>query len=101
MKILKHIAPLALAVAVCLGLPTVARATTLDFGDSRDLGQVLFGIPSGDQARQDYVNHLISLAPGTSDTFQGQTFDRTFASCGTCPFAVFALNGPAGDNNVN
>src|SRR5712692_2223042 len=100
MKILKYIAAIALASAVMVGLPTVARATTLNFGDSRDLGQVLFGIPSGDNARQTYVNRLISLAPGTTGfAADGQTYNRTFASCGTCPFAVFDHNGTAADKN--
>jgi VPDSG-CTERM motif len=62
------------------------NAQALTFGDGNDLGQVLFGIPSGDQDRTDYVNHLISLATGTvGDSFQGQTFNRTSNSCGTCP----------------
>jgi hypothetical protein len=75
---------LAASCAVMLAFGSNAQALT--FGDGNDLGQVLFGIPSGDQDRTDYVNHLISLAPGTiGDSFQGQTFNRTSISCGTCP----------------
>src|SRR5215468_10268803 len=76
-----------------------AKALDLNFGDGLDLGQVLFGIPSGDQDRTDYVNHLIGLALGTTgDTFQGQTFNRTNNSCGTCPTVTVGsiTNGPPG-----
>jgi len=83
--------------AVLLALGCSAQATTLNFGDGNDLGQVLFGIPSGDVARTAYVNHLIDMAPGTSDTFSGQTFNRTLANPGpgfpNYPDAVFAKNG--------
>ena len=74
--------------------PTVANLT---FGDGNDLGQVLNGIPSGDAARTAYVNHLIDMAPGTSDSFSGQDFNRSLANPGpgfpNYPDAVFALNG--------
>ena len=73
------------------------NASALAFGDARDLGQVLFGIPSGDADRTAYVNHLIDMAPGTSDSFSGQTFTRSLANPGpgfpNYPDAVFALNG--------
>jgi VPDSG-CTERM motif len=81
-----------------------ASATTLNFGDIRDLGSVLFGIPSGDADRTNYVNELISLAPGTmnfADPGTGQTYNRTLSVFGApYPHAVFALNGPASDANV-
>ena len=93
----KHIlALLATSCAVMLAFGYNAQALT--FGDGNDLGQVLFGIPSGDQARTDYVNHLISLAPGTiGDSFQGQTFNRTSNSCGTCtPVLVTDIHNGTG-----
>lgn len=96
MKTLKHIAAIALAVGVLAGLPNVASALT--FGDGNDLGQIIFGIPSGDASRTQYVNDLIQLAPGTTG-FQadGQTFNRSLANpgpgFGNYPAAVFALNG--------
>ena len=78
------LALLAASCAVMLAFGHNAQALT--FGDGNDLGQVLFGIPSGDQDRTDYVNHLIGLPLGTTgDSFQGQTFNRTSVSCGTCP----------------
>jgi hypothetical protein len=89
--------------AVLLALGCTAKATTiLDFGDSRDLGQVLFGIPSGDAARVTYVNHLVSMTPGTSDTFAGQTFNRTLASCGACTATSLpVINGGKGVTDIN
>src|SRR6266480_6423106 len=73
------------------------NASALSFGATEDLGQVLFGIPSGDVDRTNYVNHLIDMVPGTSDSFSGQTFHRSLANPGpgfpNYPDAVFALNG--------
>ena len=60
-------------------LPPVVSLT---FGDANDLGQVLFGIPSGDADRLAYVNHLIDMAPGTSNAFSGQTFRRSLINPG-------------------
>jgi len=97
------LATLTLCTAVCamlLAFADNARASTLSFGDTRDLGQVLFGIPSGDVDRTNYVNHLIGMTPGTSDSFSGQTFNRTLASCGTCPTAVFNQDGTGTSINL-
>src|SRR5260370_30112336 len=87
---LRNIAALALAATVLMGLPTRAHAVpqALNFNDIHSLGQVLFGIPSGDQDRTNYVNFLIGMTPGTSASAQGQTFNRSLVSCGTCPAAV-------------
>jgi hypothetical protein len=72
-------------------------STTLTFNDTNDLGQVLSGIPSGDAQRTAYVNHLIDMAPGTSDSFSGQDFNRSLANPGpgfpNYPDAVFSHNG--------
>jgi hypothetical protein len=86
---------LATSCAVMLAFGNNAKALT--FGDQNDLGQVLFGIPSGDADRTNYVNHLIDMAPGSSDTFSGQTFNRSLANPGpgfpNYPDAVFSHNG--------
>ncbi|PYJ22645.1 MAG: hypothetical protein DME99_04870 [Verrucomicrobia bacterium] len=89
-----------LSAAFCaVMLAFTHNASALTFGDTRDLGQVLFGIPSGDADRLNYVNHLIDMAPGTSDTFSGQTFHRSTANPGpgfpNYPDAVLAgsVNG--------
>ena len=76
-----------LLAAVLLAGP----ASALTIGDSRDLGSIEFGIPSGDADRTNYVNHLIDMALGSTDSALGQTFHRSNASCGTCPDAVFAF----------
>ena len=85
----KHILTL-LATSCAVMLAFGYNAQALTFGDGNDLGQVLFGIPSGDQDRTDYVNHLVGMTPGTSDSALGQDFNRTFNSCGTCPLVNVA-----------
>src|SRR4029453_5055649 len=102
----KKLALLSAAVcAVMLAFSQNASATphplppivALSFGDANDLGQVLFGIPSGDANRTNYVNHLINMAPGTSNSALGQTFHRSLNNPGpgfpNYPDAVFAHNG--------
>jgi hypothetical protein len=89
-----------LSAAFCAAMLAFSpNAKALTFGDANDLGQVLFGIPSGTADRLNYVNHLIDMAPGTSDTFSGQTFNRSLANPGpgfpNYPDAVLAgaVNG--------
>ena len=77
--------------AVMLAFSTNASALTI--GDTQELGFVQFGIPSGDDARTAYVNHLIGMALGTTDVALGQTFTRSNNDFGPLPTAVFALNG--------
>jgi len=69
-----------LCTAVCATMFAFSdNARALTFGDGNDLGQVLFGIPSGDADRLSYVNHLIGMALNSTDTFNGQTFNRSGA----------------------
>jgi hypothetical protein len=84
-----------LAAAVCAAtLAFSHNASALTFGDANDLGQVIAGIPSGDDARTGYVNHLIDMAPGDSDVALGQTFHRSSNDpAPDYPDAGFALNG--------
>jgi hypothetical protein len=87
-----------LSAAFCAVMLALSQnASALTFGDANDLGQVLFGIPAGDDNRTAYVNHLIDMVPGTSDSGLGQTFHRSLANPGpgfpNYPDAVFALNG--------
>jgi hypothetical protein len=65
----------------------------LTIGDNHELGFVEFGIPSGDQDRTNYVNHLIGMALGTTDQALGQTFTRSNNDFGPLPTAVFSHNG--------
>jgi protein with PEP-CTERM/exosortase system signal len=88
-----------LSAAFCAAMLAFSpNAKALTFGDANDLGQVLFGIPSGDAARTHYVNRLISLAPGTTGfPADGQIYNRSLNNPGpgfpNYPNAVFALNG--------
>jgi hypothetical protein len=87
-----------LAAAFCAAtLAFSQNASALTFGDANDLGQVIAGIPSGDDARTGYVNHLIDMVPGTSDSALGQTFHRSLNNPGpgfpNYPDAVFDHNG--------
>jgi VPDSG-CTERM motif len=93
-------------VIACVGfmaLTSQVRATALTFGDTFDLGTVLYGIPSGDADRTSYVNELISLAPGTvnfNDPGTGQTYTRSMSTFGSpYPAAVFGLDG--GSTTIN
>jgi hypothetical protein len=94
MKTLKYIAVIALACASFMGLtPQVSAVTILTIGDSHELGFVEFGVPSGDADRTLYVNHLIGMALGTTDTADGQTYTRSLNNFGPLGTAVFASNG--------
>jgi len=83
---------LALIVA-CASLGLSSQANALAIGDAHELGFVNFGIPSGDQDRENYVNHLIDMALGSSDTFSGQDFKRSNNDFGPLADAVFDHNG--------
>jgi hypothetical protein len=98
---LKKIALLAAAFCAAM-LAFSPNASALDFDtpltpDPNDLGTVFSGIPSGDDARTAYVNHLIDLAPGASDVALGQTFNRSLNNPApgfpNYPDAVFDHNG--------
>jgi hypothetical protein len=81
-----------LCTAVCaaaLAFSHNARALTI--GDQHELGFVEFGIPSGDADRLVYVNHLIGMALGTTDTADGQTYTRSNNDFG--PLAPAVLTG--------
>ena len=73
-------------------LPIPMPATiNLTIGDAHELGFVQFGIPSGDSDRLTYVNHLIGMALGTTDTADGQTYTRSNNDFG--PLAPATLTG--------
>src|SRR6266404_999662 len=93
MKKLKRIAAISLACAGFMGLAPNASALALTIGDSQELGFVNFGIPSGDADRTTYVNHLVHMTIGTSDSANGQTYFRSNNDFGPLPNAVFHGNG--------
>jgi hypothetical protein len=77
----------------------------LTIGDGQTLGYVNFGIPSGDQDRTNYVNHLVFMYNNgiTNDpSFLGQSYhivNGAPALGASLPNAVFALDG--GTTSIN
>jgi hypothetical protein len=85
-----------LCTAVCAAMFAFSNnANALTIGDDHEIGFVEFGIPSGDQDRLNYVNHLIGMALGSEDDALGQHFTRSTNDFGTLPTAVLAghVNG--------
>jgi hypothetical protein len=64
------------------------NAKALTIGDDNELGFVEFGIPSSEQDRANYINHLITMGLGTTDQALGQTFTRSNNDFGPLPTAV-------------
>jgi len=96
---MKNRIPLLFGAVCALVLAFGVSAKALTFGDGNDLGTVHFGIPSGDQFRTDYVNHLVGMTPGTTDSALGQDFTRTSNSCGSCaPVNVLDISNGTGTN---
>jgi len=95
-----------LCTAVCATMLAFSPNTkALTIGDGQTLGNVFFGIPSGDQDRTNYVNHLVFMYNNgiTDDVALGQTFHivngaPTFGA--TLPDAVFAGNGTSTSINL-
>jgi hypothetical protein len=90
---MKPIKCLLTILAACASLGLASQANALVIGDTHELGFVNFGIPSGDQDRENYVNHLIGMALGSSDTFSGQDFKRSNHNFGPLADAIFDHNG--------
>ena len=78
------------------------NANALTIGDDHEIGFVEFGIPSGDQDRLNYVNHLIGMALGTEDDALGQHFTRSNNDFGPLAPAVLAnhVNGTSTSINL-
>ena len=78
------------------------NAAALTIGDDHELGFVEFGIPSGDQDRLDYVNHLITMGLNTQDDFSGQHFTRSGNDFGALAPAVLTghVNGTSTSINL-
>jgi hypothetical protein len=87
----RKLALLCTAVAGAL-LAFSPHAKALTIGDAHELGFVNFGIPSSEQDRANYINHLITMGLGTTDQALGQTFTRSTHDFGPLPTAVV---GPA------
>ena len=78
------------------------NAAALTIGDEHELGFVEFGIPSGDQDRLNYVNHLISMGLNSQDDFSGQHFTRSGNDFGALAPAVLTghVNGTSTSINL-
>ena len=89
--------------AVCATVLAFSNnAGALTIGDDHEIGFVEFGIPSGDQDRLDYVNHLITMGLNTQDDFSGQHFTRSGNDFGALAPAVLTghVNGTSTSINL-
>ncbi len=92
---MKRTIKLTLICVALLGasLTFVNSAGAVTIGSANELGFVFPGIPSSDQDKQDYVNHLVGMAVGTVDLANGLIYNRSSNVFGTLPSAVLALSG--------
>ena len=97
LKSLKFLLTLAVA---CASLVFASQANALLIHDSKELGFVNYGIPSGDADRTLYVNHLIGMSLGSKDTADGQDYTRSNNNFGSLATAVWALNGTGTSINL-
>lgn len=79
--------------AAMLAVSHNASALSLNVGDSHELGFLWPGLPSGNQNRATYVNHLVGMALGSFDIANGQIYHRSNNAFSPLPTAVWALNG--------
>ena len=93
--------------SIALALGSTAYATTLNFGDTRDLGDIInVPEPANPVDETHYVSQLIALALGTSssDTFDGKshTYQRSLSVVGApYPAPIFSTKDESGNNVVN
>jgi hypothetical protein len=87
---IKTITKLAAALAL-VGIMSSARALT--FADA--IGTVRSGEPAGSTDETGYVNHLLSLAMGATETFDGHAYAKFTADTGTVGAGV---QNTTGDN---
>ena len=91
-----------LSAVFCTAMLAFTHNTrALTIGDAHELGFVQFGIPSGDSDRLTYVNHLIGMALGTTDTADGQIYTRSNNDFGPlAPAAFTGVNGTGTSINL-
>ena len=92
--------------AIALAISSTAYATDLNFGDSRDIGDIInVPEPANPVDEQHYISQLIALAPGgtSSDTFDGKnhTYERSSNVFGSLPVPVFASKDESGGNTID
>ena len=98
-----------LCTAVCaamLAFTHNASATNLTIGNGQTLGYVYYGIPSGDVARQNYVNDLVYMYNNHLTTWSnnGQNYqivNGAPAFGASLPNAIWALNSVGSSNSFS
>ena len=93
------------AIALVLG-STANAATTLNFGDALDVGDIVnVPEPANPVDETHYISQLIALAPGmsSSDVFDNKshTYERSTNIFGSLPAPVFATKDESGKNVVD
>ena len=89
-----------LCTAVCAAMFAFSHnANALTIGDEHELGFIVAG-NVGDANRTLFVNHLIGMALGDSNTFMGNDFTRSMNAFASLPTAVFAHNGTGTSVNL-
>jgi hypothetical protein len=92
--------------AMCAAMFAFSQnAQALSIGDSATIGYVFYGIPSGDQDRTNYVNHLIYMYNNgiTDDNFLNQDFHVVNAAPAfgaSLQGAVFGVDGTGTSINL-
>ena len=82
-----------LCTAMCAAMFAFSHnASALTIGDGHYVGLITHG-NVGDNSRAPLLNHLIGMALGASDTFNGESFTRSMNNFGSLPTAVFGHNG--------
>jgi hypothetical protein len=80
-----------LSVAVCAVMLAFTHNTTADtalgFNDQYVVGTISPAAPADPADVASYINNMITLLPGTSDTFSGQTITRSTNLFGSLPAA--------------
>ena len=85
--------PAVLAMMLCAAVLVLtsaapARASAaLTFGDTHEVGSLLYGTPDADSDKLNYVNHLVGMAVSTTDSADGQSFTRSASTFASLPRA--------------
>ncbi len=103
-----NVIPVRLALFFCAAAAMFAfsqNARALSIGDTQTIGYVFYGIPSGDQDRTNYVNHLVYMYNNgiTDDVALGQNFHMVNGAPSfgaSMQNAVFGVNGTGTSINL-
>ena len=100
-----------LCTAVCAAMLAFTHNASADYnatiGDGQTLGYVYNGIPSGNQDRENYVNHLVYMynnGIASDPSFLGQSYQIVHgapAFGASLPNAIWALNSVGSSNSFS